>query len=313
MSSFSKLDRVPPMMPIIWQDWDSSVDIQNMTVAEEGLFFRLLRKLWVLDELPADPWRLAQQLGVRDHRTVARWLEKYSHLTVKTQKHHRDCTVSSLETSCDCPVILRSEKLGNLKNDVILGLPLGTTKPQQNLNRTEPEPLPSVATVRAVSKREPEAGKQPVPEQEPKANPTPNPTDLDGSDASVLTNELLNLSGRREFKNGNNRDESNRAFASLLAKGHTEAFVLTVMRYALTENPVWTRAIKGTKKVSPWLYFCEKFDDIVDSMELDEEFTRKAKSKVAAAMGKEKPAFHNQAPPEGRDWFDKGEESDGAK
>ena len=63
MAKLRKINGVPPVLPIIWQDWDSDPDTQRMTVAEEGFFFRFLRKQWVLGELPADPWRLSRMLN----------------------------------------------------------------------------------------------------------------------------------------------------------------------------------------------------------------------------------------------------------
>ena len=143
------LERVPPYLPIIWQDWDSSIDIQNMSLAEEGIFFRLLRKLWVLDELSGTPRRLAQLIRVPDYRTMERWLEKYAHLLSVDKAHTRECTVNLREiyrnltvdvreTTCECPVKIRSEKLRNLKNNVKNNVGLGANLTKPNLNQTEP-------------------------------------------------------------------------------------------------------------------------------------------------------------------------------
>jgi len=138
------LERVPPYVPIIWQDWESSVECQAMSLAEEGIYFRIIRKLWVLDELPSKPSKLAQIVGVSDARTMKRWLEKYSHLLALEKKHSSECTgnlleiygrlpVDHREVTCECPGNLLSQKLRNLKNDVKNNMPLGT-------NQTEPKP-----------------------------------------------------------------------------------------------------------------------------------------------------------------------------
>jgi hypothetical protein len=143
------LERVPPYIPLIWQDWESSVDCQGMSLAEEGIYFRLLRKLWIVDELPSKPNKLAQKIGVSDARTMKRWLDKYSHLLALEKKHSSECTVNlreiygklpvnSLETSCRCPGNLLSQKLRNLKNDVISGVALGTNQTEPNRTLTEP-------------------------------------------------------------------------------------------------------------------------------------------------------------------------------
>jgi hypothetical protein len=143
-----QLSRVPPFIPIIWQDWDSSIEIQNMSTAEEGIYFRLLRKLWEFDELAGTPRRLAQLIRVPDYRTMIRWLEKYSHLLVVDRQHTAECagnlreiygklTVNLRETSCECPVKILSEKLRNLKNDVNSNVPLGTNQTEPKPNRTK--------------------------------------------------------------------------------------------------------------------------------------------------------------------------------
>ena len=158
MANNDKLDRVPPFIPIIWQDWASSLDIQSMSTSEEGLFNRFIHKQWVLGELPADPWALKKLLRV-DHRTIIRFLAKYEHLFVGAQKHNSKCTVNVQQgyskitvdittntvniltdtvSLCICPLTLHNPKLRNLYNDVIFKLPLGTTEPNlTEVNLTE--------------------------------------------------------------------------------------------------------------------------------------------------------------------------------
>lgn len=151
------LERVPPYIPIIWQDWESSVECQAMSLAEEGIYFRIIRKLWVLDELPSKPSKLAQIVGVSDARTMKRWLEKYSHLLALEKKHSSECTgnlreiygrlpVDHREVTCECPGNLLSQKLRNLKNDVKFNMPLGTNQTEPKPNQTE------VSASRLVSK-----------------------------------------------------------------------------------------------------------------------------------------------------------------
>lgn len=158
MSKKVQLERVPPYIPIIWQDWDSSIDIQNMSLAEEGIYFRLIRKLWELDELSGTPRRLAQLIRVPDYRTMERWLEKFSHLLMVDKQHTVECegnlreiygklTVNSRETSCNCTVKIRSEKLRNLKNDVKNNMPLGTNQTKTKPNQTEVSVSRSVSSL----------------------------------------------------------------------------------------------------------------------------------------------------------------------
>lgn len=143
------LERVPPFIPIIWQDWDSSAACQLMSLAEEGIYFRLIRKLWVLDELPSKPSKLAHIIGVADARTMKGWLDKYSHLLALGRSHSSECTVNlreiygnlpvdSREVTCKCPGNLHSEKLRNLKKDVNSQVPLGSNQTEPNRTLTEP-------------------------------------------------------------------------------------------------------------------------------------------------------------------------------
>lgn len=135
-----KLNRVPPYLPIVWQDWASSLDMQQMTFADEGFFFRFLRKQWELGELPADPYRLAKLLHCHS-TTASRWLHKWCRLVTPVQ---HPCTTHApvVDHQCSmCVTTVHNKKLQNLKIDVISGIELGTTEQNRTeQNRTEPEP-----------------------------------------------------------------------------------------------------------------------------------------------------------------------------
>jgi hypothetical protein len=142
MAKQDKLDRVPPYMPIVCCEWKGNRDIQRMTVAEEGFFVRFLLKQWELGDLPADPWLLSRLLNT-NYRTTDKWLQKYSHLTVKSLQPRSEHAASLHQECSKCAVSLHNEKLKNYGIDVNLGLPLGTTEP--NLTETSPKVTPTCA------------------------------------------------------------------------------------------------------------------------------------------------------------------------
>ena len=57
-------------------------------------------------------------------------------------------------------------------------------------------------------------------------------------------------------------------------KTSSEAYVIGLLKYALTENEVWARAITTVKRMEPIEYFVSKFEDIETTREGDEKFKR---------------------------------------
>lgn len=144
----STMERVPPYLPLVWQEWISSIDIQKMSTSEEGIYLRLLLALWQYDQLVDRPAKIAQMVRIPDTRTLNRWLGRYGHLLAGEKQHTPECLVNlreiyrnlpvnSLETSCECTVTLRSEKLRILKeNAQNRGV---CSEDQTEPNQTEPK------------------------------------------------------------------------------------------------------------------------------------------------------------------------------
>lgn len=269
---------IPPYIPIFWAEWDGSPDVQRMSLAEEAFYFRFLRKQWILDELPSDPWALSVLLHAR-YETTTKWLSKWSHLVVKAE---RKCSehVVNLESSCSkCVVTLYNEKLRMLKNDVNSGLELGTTKP--NINKQKPKLNEDVShhhhdnTEINVSQAEPAAVESVKP-----AAVTETADDPDTSKTGKLFYDILVFNaGRKEFKNAANRDAINLAFYEL-QKTHPEKHVLNVIEY-MVNNDHYMLGLKSIGKTDPWDWFVEKFDSMANQMAADEEFKKARKKKAA--------------------------------
>jgi hypothetical protein len=137
MSKQDKLDRVPPYLPIIWQDWLSDPDVRSMTMAQRGIFLEILLQQWVFGDVPRDPWKLSKDIKA-DYRTTVKFLQTYSKTLACIQCHR--CW-NAVKPQCQCSDLtgrVHNRKLHFLSIDVKLNLPLGTTE----ANRTEPEPNP---------------------------------------------------------------------------------------------------------------------------------------------------------------------------
>jgi len=133
----SAMNRVPPFMPILWQDWESDPDTQSMSETQVGIFFKMLLRQWQIGSLPRNAWDLARECKIRSYDTTLKFLGAYSNLIVCCEcgaswnREDCECGASKLRGRCE------NRKLRNLRIDVISGLDLGTTK--QNLTKPEPE------------------------------------------------------------------------------------------------------------------------------------------------------------------------------
>ena len=133
MAKQDKLNRVPPFIPLLWQDWCSSPTVRRMTMAQRGIYVEILIEQWVYGDFPRSAWELSRRIG-SDFKTTVRLLEKYSELAVCCQ-----CGASWTPVNCQCgasnlTATCHNPKLKNLANDVNSDLPLGTTQP----NPTQP-------------------------------------------------------------------------------------------------------------------------------------------------------------------------------
>lgn len=273
MAKQDKLERVPPIFPIIWQDWESDPDMQQMSVAEEGFFFRFLRKQWVLGELPADPWRLSRLLNTK-YETTKKWLQKWSHLVVRVESPCSQHGVTLDSTCTRCGVTLYNKKLKFLRIDVISDVALGTTEPQQEPKPKPIEPQPPAPQGNGGD-GEPEV---PLPEQR-------RAPESDTSDPKVrkATAHFWKLLGSP--KKYSTEPAAQRWDALIEPKLRNSAleYVTGIMDYALTVNSVWMRAISTVKKQDPMEYFVEKYETIEGNREGDEKFAKLNKKSGAAA------------------------------
>jgi hypothetical protein len=90
------LDRVPPFLPIIWQDWISSPDIRSMSHTQWGIYLHILLHQWVYGNIPRGAWDISKAIGA-DYKVTRNFLRKYSHLLVCCQ-----CEASWTEAECQC-------------------------------------------------------------------------------------------------------------------------------------------------------------------------------------------------------------------
>ncbi len=132
----NSMNRVPPFMPVLWQDWESDPDTQSMSETQSGIFLKILLRQWQIGSLPRNAWDLARECKIRSYDTTLKFLKTYSNLIVccecgaSWKGEDCECGASKLRGRCE------NRKLRNLRIDVNSGLELGTTKQKQ----TKPEP-----------------------------------------------------------------------------------------------------------------------------------------------------------------------------
>jgi hypothetical protein len=292
MAKQDKLDRVPPYMPIIWQDWMSSPTIRSMSMTQQGIFLNILLHQWVYGSVPRDPWKLAKAIGA-DYKSTVRLLEKSSTQLVCSQ-----CGASWEPVTCQCgaskeTVTCHNPKLQNLKNDVNLGLALGTTEPNPTI--TSPKVTPASAPFgggegEAVSSSVVDGyfdqAKKGMAEAAVEEKPTPAPSPL----VDDLVQRLgvkppdLKVYGEWARRLGN------------LVDGWGEARYQKAIAYVFA-NQMYCRGIK-TCKEDKVIWLCSKWEQILAKMDADADYASK------------KPKENDNRPdyiknPSNRDWFGK--------
>jgi hypothetical protein len=156
MAKEDKLSRVPPYLPILWEDWDSDPDTSSMTDTQTGVFFKMLKKQWVIGRLPRDAWKLSREIK-SSYETTLRFLRAYPNLFVCSE-----CGRSWSEVTCECGQSYTRARCENLKLkflriDVNSGLPLGTTEPK-------PQPKPEEKPKENHSEQAAEIAAPPLPD-----------------------------------------------------------------------------------------------------------------------------------------------------
>jgi len=274
----TKIDGVPPTMPVDWQAWQSSPTTQSMTDTQVGIAFKIMLKQWELGSLPRSAWDLAREIK-SDYQTTRRFLLAYSKFLVCQQ-----CGKSWTPVTCECGA---SEATGRcecrktkfFRIDVNSGLPLGTTEH----NRREPDTTEPHHNSDGGGEA-PNSGSS-SPEQE--AKPEPESTPQAPVEMSEVCSGVCHLLGRKSLKL-----PVMQHWESLLkpkVELHSVGYVLGLLKYALQENEVWARAITTVKKQDPIEYFASKFESIEESREGDERFKKIREKKQSAVQGK-KPA-----------------------
>ena len=76
--------------------WLGSETVSGMSLAEQGLFVRILCAQRVYGPLPRDPWKLAKLLGVR-YEATTRWLQRHSALTADAEQTSSKFVVPKME------------------------------------------------------------------------------------------------------------------------------------------------------------------------------------------------------------------------
>jgi hypothetical protein len=267
MAKQDKLDRVPPYLPFIWQDWMSSPTVRSMTMTQRGIFLEILLYQWVYGSVPRDPWKLAKAIGA-DYETTLRLLVKYSEILVCCE-----CGKSWARVICECGdtklgVTCENPKLRNLKIDVNLGLPLATTEPHPTITPPKVTSPSAAAGGRegesdsgAVVEGYFDQGKKSMAEAAVEEKPTPSP----------LVDDLVQRLGVKP-PDPKVYGEWARRLENLV-DGWGEAIYQKAIPY-LFANQMYCRGIKTTKedKVS-WL--CGKYEQILAKMDADAEFAAK--------------------------------------
>ena len=91
------MNRVPPFMPILWQDWESDPDISTMTDSQVGIHFKMLLRQWIVGSVPANVSDIIRECKLDSRNTVLRFLESYPHLWTCD-----GCGADFVRTECGC-------------------------------------------------------------------------------------------------------------------------------------------------------------------------------------------------------------------
>jgi hypothetical protein len=76
--------------------WLGSATVSGMTLAEQGIYVRILCAQHIYGALPRDPWKLSRLLGIR-YEAATRWLRKYSALTADAERKSSEFVVPKME------------------------------------------------------------------------------------------------------------------------------------------------------------------------------------------------------------------------
>ena len=274
MAKQDKLNRMPPYLPIIVEDWQSDPDTQSMTDAQIGIFLKALLHQWQNGSLPRNAWDFAKKIA-SSYDTTRRFLSDYSHLFVCCE-----CFASWSREDCECGASksrarCENRKLKNLRIDVNSDVALGTTEPK--LTKTEPKSTEVPPTDDNIP---------------PELLPQEQEAEVPEADSSVpdeairLAYDFWRWLGKpTRFKNA----KTFKLWSGLIeskTKTSSLAHVRHVLHYAATESDSFAPAIKalGVKRDPMEYCITEKWENILSAREFDLD---KAK-RNAKKQGKEK-------------------------
>ena len=254
-----KIEGMPPYMPILVEDWQGSSTTQHMTDVQVGIAIKAMLKQWQIGSLPRSAWDFSREIK-SDYHTCVRFLTTYCKFFVC-----RQCGDSWTTADCQCGDTnltgrLHNVKLKNLRN-------IAKTWAPKSDNRIEP------------NKTEPKRTLTPVGDGDEPEVPVPavseNPVSSDKTRQAV--SHFMHLLGAPKKYN---KPAVGLRWESLIEpklRVSAVEYVIGLMDYALTVNPVWVRAFAGLKR-DPMDYFIEKYETIVGNCDGDEKF-KKLKSK----------------------------------
>jgi hypothetical protein len=90
----------PTEFPLPWfklwaSRWLGSATVSGMTLAEQGMYVRILCAQHMYGALPRDAWKLSKLLGTR-YETTTGWLQKYSALTADAEHSSSEFVVPKM-------------------------------------------------------------------------------------------------------------------------------------------------------------------------------------------------------------------------
>jgi hypothetical protein len=301
------LNRMPPYLPIIVEDWLSDADIRIMNDTQIGIFTRALIRQWQVGDLPRNVTAFMRECGITSKRdTVLRFLETFPHLFVCS-----GCGEGWARVECGCgegavrvsngrtaslPVVNR--KLKNLRIDVNFDIPLGTTE----LNGRESNGTkPNVPTNGAGSHHTPSPVTAPIirsPIQEPKVeeprvletvpvddSDTPETVEVPDADTSQpdeaikLAHDFWRWLGKpARYKNASTFKAWTELIQSKMV-GSSLEHVRSVLHYAAEESETFPAALAGVKRCDPMEYVVEVWENILSAREYDHNMAQRRNKK----------------------------------
>jgi hypothetical protein len=274
MAKQDKLNRIPPFLPFLWQDWRSSQTVRRMTHSQRSIYLDILIEQWISGNVPRDAWRLAGMIQA-DYKSTVRLLENFSEVLVCCQ-----CGASWTPVNCQCgasnlTATCHNPKLRNIRIDVDSGVALGTTEP--NLTQphlTEPQLASASQTggggiSNSVVERYFDQGNKRDGAMAEEPTPTPDP----------LVDDFIALLAPPKPPCPQTYNHWSGVFGRLVGV-HGEAKFKTIMAYCF-QHERYCRGIRTVKKQDKADWFYDNFVELAERMVADQEFDARRSQKAA--------------------------------